>query len=388
MTLRRSFLKSAGLTATSYARVMGANERIRLGAIGVGGRCRYLLQTAVEHANVEIAAVSDVYAPRRAETVAKIAPHAKEHPDYRQLLETKDIEAVIIGSPDHWHVPMTVDAVKAGKDVYVEKPLTKTIEEGPLVEKTVRDSGRIVQVGYQQRSWEHFKAASRFIAEGQLGQVTLVMASWYQNYLGTDPRTSPLDTTQLEWKRWLGAAPYRPPSPLVYYRWRWLWDFGGGHLTDLYSHYCDVIHWYLGKAQPESVMTMGGNYAIDYLECPDTINAAYQYPGVAVVYQGTMVCRLEGGNIVFRGSKAMMKINRDGFAVYPEGVVPAEKTFYPPPVAEMKSARDGTIDHMLNFLDCVKTRKEPNSPVHTSVEAARAAHLGNLAYRRGVKVTA
>ncbi len=388
MTLRRAFLQGAGLTAASYSRVLGANDRVRIGGIGLGGRCRYLLRTAAEHGNAQITAVADVYQPRRAETLASIAPGAREHVEYREVLDSKDVDAVMIGSPDHWHVPMTIDAVRAGKDVYVEKPLTKTLEEGAQVVKAVEESGRVVQVGYQQRSWEHFKAASNFIAEGKLGQVTLVLASWYQNYLGNDVRNAALDTSKLEWKRWLGSAAYREPSPVIYYRWRWLWDFGGGHLTDLYSHYGDVIHWYLGKDSPESVVSMGGNYALDYLECPDTINAAYQYPGVAVIYQGTMVCRLEGGNIVFRGSKAMMKINRDGFAVYPEGVVPAEKTFYPPPVAEMKSTRDGTIDHVRNFLDCVRTRKEPNAPVRTSVTAARAAHLGNLAYRRGAKVTA
>lgn len=386
MNPRRSFLTTTGLTALSYSRVMGANERVRIGGIGLGGRCRYLLQQAKQYGEAQIVAVSDVYGPRRDETIAKLAPDARQHVEYRTILEAKDVDAVVIGSPDHWHVPMTIDAVRAGKDVYIEKPLTRTLEEGPLVERAVSESGRIVQVGYQQRSWAHFQEAAKVVAGGQLGTVTLVMASWYQDYVSSDVRKLALDTSKLDWKRWLGYASDRPATPVIYFRWRWLWDFGGGHLTDLYSHYGDVIHWYMGKDKPESAQAMGGKYVLDYLECPDTINAAWQYPGYAVVYQGTMVCKLEGGNIVFRGTKAMMKINRDGFAVYPEGIVPAEKTHYPPPTVEVKSARDGTIDHMLNFLDCVKTRRAPNAPVSSCLPAARAAHLGNLAYRQGTRV--
>jgi predicted dehydrogenase len=387
MNPRRSFLAAAGWSALSYSRVSGANERVRLGGIGLGGRCRYLLQVARQHGEAHIAAVSDVYTPRREETLAKIAPGARTFVDYRALLDAKDIDAVVIGSPDHWHVPMTIDAVRAGKDVYVEKPLTRTLDEGPLILRAVEHSGRIVQVGYQQRSWPHFQEAARIVASGQLGAVTLVMASWYQDYLGNDPRKQVLNIDQLDWNRWLGAASPRPPSPVIFFRWRWLWDFGGGHLTDLYSHYCDVIHWYMGKDTPESAQAMGGRYVLDYLECPDTINASWQYPGYLVVYQGAMISKLEGGNIVFRGSKALLRINRDGFTVYPEGVVPAEKTHYPPPLVETKSVRDGTIDHVLNFLDSVRTRRPPNAPVSACLPAARAAHLGNLAYRQGTRTT-
>ena len=386
MNERRQFLTGAGLTALSYSRVQGANDRVRIGGMGMGGRGRYLVQTAKEHGNAEIVAVCDVYEPRRAETLAKVAPGARQHVDYREVLDAKDIDAVVIGSPDHWHVPMAIDAVRAGKDVYVEKPLTKTIEEGPQIERAVRETGRIVQVGYQQRSWPHFQEGAKVLAAGQLGTVTLIMASWYQDYASNDVRKNPLDVSKLDWKKWLGRAKDRPPAPLIFFRWRWLWDFGGSHLTDLYSHYGDVIHWYMGKENPEYVEAMGGRYVLDYLECPDTINAAYQYPGYAVIYQGSMVCKLEGGNIIFRGSKAMMRINRDGFAVYPEGIVPAERTYLPPPKVEMKTQRDGTIDHMLNFLDCVKTRKPPNAPVTACTSAARAAHMGNMAYRTGARV--
>jgi predicted dehydrogenase len=380
---RRGFLKAAAATAISRSRILGANQRIRIGGIGLGGRCRYLLTVAGKEPDTEIVGACDVYEPRRRETLEKIAPGAREYLDYRQLLERQDIDAVFVGSPDHWHVPMTIDAVRSGKDVYVEKPVTKKIEEGPLLEQAVAQTGRIVQIGYQQRSWEHFIAAREIVAAGKLGKITLVLASWYQNYLGFNPKTAQIEADKLDRKRWLGNAPDQPLDAVKYNRWRWFWDFGGGHLTDLYSHYCDVIHWYMDSYTPQSALTMGERYVLDYLECPDTVNASYAYPGFQVVYNGTLSGHLEGGNIIFRGSQAMLKINRDGFDVYPEGVVPAEKTNYPPPTASMRSARDGTIDHIRNFLDCVRSRQAPNAPAAPSVAAARAAHIGNLAYRSG-----
>ena len=380
---RRNFLKATSIAALSQSRVLGANERIRIAGLGIGGRGRYLLGLTKQIPNTEIVALCDVYQPRLSEVHEKLAPEAQEFGDHRRMLERKDIDAVVIGSPDHWHVPMTIDAIRAGKDVYVEKPVTKTIEEGPLLEKAVAETGRIVQVGYQQRSWEHFQAAREIIASGKLGKIPLVLASWYQNYLRADRTKITIDASKLDSKRWLGSAPDQTVSAIKYTQWRWFWDFGGGHLTDLYSHYCDVIHWYMGADTPTSALTMGDRYYLDYIETPDTICATYSYPGFQIVYTGGLMGHLEGGNIIFRGSKAMMKINRDGFVVYPEGVIPAEKTMYPEPIAAMQSAHDGSIDHMRNFLDCVRSRKTPNAPVSSSVTAARAAHIGNLALKKG-----
>ena len=385
---RRAFLRnSIALTALSSSRILGANDRIRVAGLGTGGRCTYLLSLA-NKAGVEINALCDVYEPRRLAVKEKLAPDARaDYVDYRAVLDRKDIDAVVIGSPDHWHVAMTIDAVQAGKDVYVEKPVTHTIEEGARLEKALAGSRQVVQVGYQQRSWEHFQAGREVVAGGKLGKIRLVLASWYQDYLSLLGGMPSVDTQKLDWKRFLGSAPEQPFDPLRFTKWRWFWDFGGGHLTDLYSHYCDVIHWYMGQDSPKAAQAMGGRNALPSFECPDTINAAYDYPGgFNVVYDGSLVGSLEGGNIVFRGSRAMMKINRDGFAVYPEGVVPFEKTQYPEPEIAMRSLGDGTVEHMKNFLDCVRSRKTPNAPVKSAVAAARAAHLGNLAYRKGIRV--
>ena len=380
MENRRRFLKVAA--AVSGGRIVGANERIRVGALGTGGRTRYHMALLNRIGGTEIVAVCDVYEPRRREAREKLAPAAREYVDYREVLDRKDIDAVVIGSPDHWHVPMTMDAVRAGKDVYVEKPVSHTIEEGERLEKAVESSGRIVQVGYQQRSWELFKQGREIIASGKLGKITLVLASWYQNYLKSTRVTPQVETEKLDWKRFLGTAPEQPFDANRFLRWRWYWDFGGGHLTDLYSHWLDVIHWYMGVDGPLAVQAMGERFVLKQFECPDTISASYTYPGGwAAVYTGTLVGSLDGGNLIFRGSEAMMKLNRDGLAVYPEGVVAAENTRYPEPQIAIRATEDGTIAHLKNFLECVRSRKTPNSEVRAAVAAARTAHLGNAALR-------
>jgi len=387
---RREFIKTtATFAAFPSGHVLGANERIRVGGIGVGGRCSGLLGLVNKAGGTEIVALCDVYEPRLRAVKEKLAPGAAGYADYRELLDRKDIDAVVIGSPDHWHVPMTIDAVKAGKDVYVEKPVSHGIEEGARLEQVVAASKQIVQVGYQQRSWEHFKVAREVITGGKLGKITLILASWYQNYLRNRGSAPQVEVEKLDWKKFLGPAPNQPFDALRYTRWRWFWDFGGGHLTDLYSHYCDVIHWYMGEDSPLAAQATGGRNALPEFECPDTISAAYEYPGgFNVVYNGSLVGSLDGGNILFRGSQAMMKINRDGFAVYREGVVPAEKTYYPDPEDAMQSGGDGTISHVNNFLECVRSRKAPASDVKSAVATARAAHLGNMAYRKGSRVDA
>ena len=372
MLARRQFVK--GLSALSYARVQGANQRVRIGGMGTGGRCQSLLNLAVQ-AGCDLVAVCDVYEPRRTQVKQKLAPGAREFVDYQKLLEQKDIDAVVIGSPDHWHVPMTIDAIRAGKDVYVEKPVSHTIAEGEELARAMLGSRQIVQVGYQQRSWDHFVEARKLMPK--LGKVTLVLASWYQAYYRTARGPVEADPQKLDWKRFLGSAREQPFDPVRFRHWRWFWDFGGGHLTDLYSHYGDVIHWYMDQDAPLAAQAMGGSYALPQFECPDTITAAWKYPGFAINYTGTLVGSLDGGNIVFRGSRAVMKINRDGFAIYPEGAVPSEKTHYPDAEIQMRSLEDGTRAHMANFLDCVRSRKPPNAPPQVGISAARAAHLAN-----------
>ena len=377
MLNRRSFLIASGLTALASTRALGANDTVRVGVLGAGGRMTRGLLDAADKAGVpyQIAAVSDVYGPRRDEVVRRSGGTATAHLDYREVLD-KDVDAVFIASPDHWHVPMAVDALKAGKDVYLEKPVTHTIEEGAVLTKAVRSSKQILQCGMQQRSWTHFREAVNMIQGGALGRVTQVRTYWWQNYGSYPPR--PIDTQALDWKMWLGSAPMQEFSDEKFARWRWYWNFGGGAMTDLFAHWIDVVHWAMKTDAPKTAMMLGDRYIYEQWDCPDTIQAAFRYPGFDVVYEGMMSSSIDDGGLEFRGTEATLKIDRGGFTVYREGVSGQQN-----PVASGHSFRDGTIEHMLNFFDCIKMRKEPNAPVETGVAAARAGQLGNLAYKSG-----
>jgi predicted dehydrogenase len=377
---RRAFLSSSILAAASAKRVLGANDSVRVAGIGVGSRGAFDLGLAQKAERTEVVAVADVYAPRLAEIKEKLAPKGQAYRDYRELLDRKDVDAVIIGSPDHWHVQMIIDSVRAGKDVYCEKPVSHSIEEGEKLLTAVAGSKQVVQVGYQQRSWPHYQAAAEIVASGRLGGIPLIQSSWYQGYSHT---VKPAAASDIDWKSFLGSAPDQPFDPERRANWRWFWDFGGGHLTDLFSHWVDVIHWYIGESAPDAVAALGTRNIFPEFECPDTIAATYQYPkGYNVVHTGSLAGSIEDGNIIFRGTKATLRLNRAGYALFEERSNRSGSPLLPPPALLMDSVRDGTIDHVQNFLDCVRSRATPNAPLVSSVAAARAAHLGNIAYRK------
>ncbi len=377
-TNRRSFLMASGVTALAATRVLGANDTIRVGLIGCGGRSRDLLHAADEAGGYELIAACDVYEPRRDEVRDTRGSDISTHVDYRELLSKKEVDAVIIAAPDHWHVQMACDAIAADKDVYLEKPVTHTIEQGDTLTRVARASNRVLQCGMQQRSWLHFQSAVELIQGGNIGRVTQVRTYWYQNYQGRPPR-KPIEKDMLDWKRWLGPAPEQPYSEEKFRFWRWYWDFGGGAMTDLFTHWIDVVHWAMKTPEPQLAQTLGDRYVFDW-ECPDTIQSAFRYPGFEVGYEGTMVSSIDDGGLEFRGTKAMLKIDRAGFAIYRESVKQN-------PILTERSAVDGTISHMQNFFDCVRDRKQPNAPVEAGVTAAQAGHIGNMALRSGNRVT-
>jgi predicted dehydrogenase len=376
---RRSFLIAGGLTALASTRVLGANDILRIGVIGAGGRMGDLLNAADKVGNYQIVAVSDAYAPRRDAIKLRSNGTATTHVNYHEVLE-QQLDAVFIASPDHWHVRMAVDALAAGKDVYLEKPVTHTLEEGATLTRAVRSGKQILQCGMQQRSWSHFRDAVDLIQGGSLGRVPQVRTYWWQNYLASTSRKT-VDTQALDWKQWLGGAPDQPFSEEKFYRWRWFWNFGGGAMTDLFTHWIDVVHWALKSDQPSCAQILADKYVFEHWDCPDTLQAALRYPGFDVVYEGLMASSIDDGGLEFRGTEATLKLNRDGFSVYREGV-PAKEN----PVLKADSFRDGTISHMQNFFDCIKSRKEPTAPVETGVAAARAGHIANLAYHRGGQI--
>src|ERR1700761_7484403 len=316
---RRSFIIAGGLTALASTRAFGANDVLRVGVIGAGGRMRNLLDAADDSGTpFQIVAVSDVYGPRRDEVKERSKGLATTHLDYHEVL-AKDIDAVIIAAPDHWHVRMAVDALAAGKDVYLEKPVTHTLEEGATLTKAVRSSKQILQCGMQQRSWTHFRDAVDLIQGGALGRVTQVRTYWWQNY-GSNWATKPIDVAQLDWKQWLGGAPDQPFTEEKYHRWRWFWNFGGGAMTDLFTHWIDVVQWAMKSDQPSTAFMLGDKRIFKQWDCPDTIQAASRYPDFDEVYEGMMSSSIDDGGLEFRGTEATLKLNRSGMSIYREGV--------------------------------------------------------------------
>jgi len=379
-TNRRSFLIASGLTALASTRVLGANDTLRIGVIGAGGRMNALLDAAEKNGPVEFVAVSDVYGPRRDAVKVRSGGLATTHVDYHEVL-TKDIDAVIIASPDHWHVRMAVDAIAAGKDVYLEKPVTHTLEEGATLTNAVRSSKQILQCGMQQRSWPHFQDAVNLIQGGSLGRITQVRTYWWQNY-SRDWKPKPVDQQALDWKAWLGSAPDQPFNIDKFYHWRWYWNFGGGAMTDLFTHWIDVVHWAMKQDTPSAAQMLADKYIFEQWDCPDTIQAAFRYPGFDVGYQGMMSSSIDDGGLEFRGEEATLKINRIGFAVNREDAQDRQN-----PVLKEETVHDGTIPHMRNFFECIRTRKQPNAPVEAGVASARAGHIGNYAFLHSGQTT-
>jgi len=390
---RREFLQdtaivgagAAVLSGLASARVLGANDRIRMAVLGTGGRAQQVMNLFKQFPEVEFVAVCDVYGPRRDEGLKIAGPDAKTYLDYREVLDRKDIEAVLIGSPDHWHKQMLVDAVHAGKDAYLEKPIMHSIEEGEEMVRAVEETKRIVQTGTQQRSWEHWILGKQIIDSGKLGKITFVHTYWYQNYLKFRKVLDPVDQTQLDWKRFLGNAPDQPFTLEKFYYWRWFWDFGGGILTDLLTHWIDVIQWYMGQPAPKTAVSTGAVYRMNW-QAPDTLTAAYEYPGdFMVTFTGAINSSVDDGGIEFRGSEATLKIDRAHLAVYPEYGKPALPFLTPEPEIFVRSEHDGTLDNVKNFLDCVRSRKTPNANIRAGFEAARTSWIGNIALKRGMK---
>jgi predicted dehydrogenase len=393
-TTRRRFLKGAaagaglaafgGLTPGS---VLGANDRVRMGLIGCGERGSYVISLFRKNPEVQVVAVCDVYEPRRLKQQHLSSPQATAHLDYHEVLDRKDIDAVLIATPDHWHKQVLIDAVRAGKDAYCEKPIMHSIEEGVEMVKAVKESDRVVQTGTQQRSWPHWILGKQLVDDGMLGDVTFVHTYWYQDYVANSGWMAKhlVNTAELNWKMWLGDAPMQPFTQEKYAHWRFFWDFGGGILTDLFTHWIDAIQWYMGQTAPLTATTTGDLYVMKW-ECPDTITAVYEYPGkFMVTYTGALNDSINDGGVVLRGTKATLKIDRARLAVYPENVPWQPGKNYPEPEVYARSEHDGTIDHVRNFLDCMRSRKSPNSNIEIGFEAARASWIGNIALRRGMK---
>ena len=391
---RRGFLKSslatgAGLALAprfASAEVLGANDRIPIGVIGTGGRARSLMRHLKTLSNARLAAVCDVYEPRLREAAELAGTGPVQHSDYRRILDDGEIHAVVIGAPDHWHKAMALDALAAGKDVYLEKPISHSIEEGEAIVKAAGASKQVVQTGTQQRSWEHWILGKTIVDSGKLGQITFVQSYWFQRF-GTGPLPE-LDTAKLDWKSWLGPAPARPFDAERFARWRHFKDYGGGMLTDLLTHWIDAVQWYLGAGAPLTAQATGANYLFKTWDWPDTATATLEYPkSFLVTHSGTYASGIDDGGLEIRGDKGTLKIDRERLLFYSEESRRQPGARYTPePEIQVRSSGDGTLAHLANWLDCIRTRKTPNASAVVGHQAARAAQLANLALLSGTRV--
>ena len=274
-----------------------------------------------------------------------------------------------------------------GAAAYLEKPIMHSIEEGVEMVRAVDESKRVVQTGTQQRSWEHFILAKQIIDSGKLGKIIYVHTYWYQNHIRWSTAASKVDQAKLDWKRWLGSAPDQPFDWEKFRFWRHYLDFGGGMLTDLLTHWIDVIQWYMGQAAPKTVTTTAQRYIFKQWDCPDSATTAMEFPGDFMV---TFTCAynssIDDGGIEFRGSQATLKIDRARLAVYSEGQKWEPGTMAPQPEIFARSERDGTVDHVKNFLECVRSRKQPTAPIQAGFEAARTGWLANISLARGKRI--
>jgi len=401
---RRAFLKAvAGVaTAASQRRVLGANDRVRVGVIGVGliGK-RHLLDFVAEP-DCEVAGICEVYSPRLEEGLAIAGGRASGYRDFRKLLERPDVDAVVVSTPDHWHAPMTILACAAGKDVYVEKPLTHVVREGRWMVQAARHYRRVVQVGTQQRSGAHYKKCVDLIRNGHIGDVRTVRLASHRNIMpgfskpvGTQP-LSPED-----WDMWLGPAPFVPFEPTRgIYHFRWFWDYSGGQTTNLLAHDIDVVQWAMGEF-PNAVAAMGGRYSLRGVgETPDVFEAVFSYPGFVATWSDCEVSASRGPGLAFCGTRGTLTINRAGFEIVPDPAIPPDDQipqFTEParPAAARPTAprteavtdsgyvqvRDQFKPHVRNFLDCVKSRQLPAADVEGGHRSVTSCHLANIAFK-------
>jgi predicted dehydrogenase len=411
--LRRTFIGgSAALTALSYSRVLGANERVQLGVIGCGERGRSDMNVFIKTGTTDVVALCDVYAGQ-IDRAKQAAPNAKTFKDHRALLETKGIDAVLIATPDHWHAQTAIDALNAGKDVYVEKPLTLKIAEGPEIVKAARVNNRICQVGMQQRSGKHYlQAKKEFIDTGKLGKITMVRTWWHGNFyhLRKAPANLQQQPSNLDWARFLGPLKWRDYDPQQYFNWRAYLDFGGGQITDLFTHWIDVAHMFMGSDIPNAAVASGGVYHYkDGRTAPDTINILLDYPAqFTATFEATLAPGVNGAALEFCGTEGRLWISRGKFEFFeprrfglpasaakpgedpaaafarmkPAEIKALMAAFDAPekPVASVAATSNLDQDHVENFLECVKSRKLPNGDVLIGHRSAQASHLGTMAY--------
>lgn len=410
---RRDFTKTLVLagaaTAAGAVRAAGANERVRLGFIGLGNRGDQVLDAFLKQPDAEVVALCDLSKPFMDFAAKKIGGSPRQFNDYRRLLELKDLDAVVISTPDHWHALQATGACRAGKDVYVEKPLSLCIDEGRKIAHAVQKYRRVCQVGIHRRSLPICREAADFVRQGGLGKVTAARAFHIQNEwpngIGHPPDGEP--PADLDWEAWLGPAPKRAYNKnRTFYRFRWFYDYSGGQVTNFGVHYLDFIQWALGVGAPERVTALGGKPARinDNREIPDTLEALWQYPGGTLVTfsqfnASAAPWSLPGCEVEIRGTLGTLYLVGNGYEVVAD---PISEDEFPArtPLTRLQDARyrknaqpsiqshqarghstSDTAPHARNFLDCVKSREKCNCDIETGHRSTSATLLANIALK-------
>ena len=395
---RRSFLTKStlggvilGLSARSYRSTFGAippSERVRVGMIGVGNQggpknnMKYFLKNIVALCDLDknyLGEASD-FLQKQANVSAMMTD------DYRRLLDSKDIDAVVVTVPDQWHAIMTIEACKAGKDVYCEKPLSLVIHEGKAMIDAARRHGRVVQTGTMQRSGDEFKLAVELVQKGIVGKVTAVNVTlpspnWIARAGKPVPDSAPPEG--FDFNRWLGPAPLRPYNQnRTHYLFRFFWDYSGGQQTNFGAHHLDIAQWGLGMDESGPVSVEGtAVYNPDgWYETPDTTEIKYTYAnGVTMICRQIMNSKSSEQGTEFLGDKGSLFVYRGGIVTNPKELL---KDVELPKIV----SSNANISHVNNFFDCVKSRKTPAADISIGHRSATVCHLGNIAYRSGHKI--
>lgn len=385
---RRSFLRTGlaggaflGLPAGVYQAALRADgakpsERVRVASVGVGGQGKGNLKAVIKN----VVAVCDVDSSHLASAAAELEKAGTKPvtaADYRKLLDRKDVDAVLISTPDHWHALPTIHACQAGKDVYCEKPLTLFVAEGRAMVKAARDNKRIVQTGSQQRSSKGFRQACELVRNGAIGAIKTVKVGLPGPNFKGPPVADSTPPAALDYEFWLGPAPKRPYNEKrVHYLFRFFWDYSGGQQTNFGAHHLDIAQWALGmdESGPASVEGAATFNANKWFETPETAKLVYRYASGV-----TLLCSLGKGGypdgVTFEGEKGTIHVNRGGMT--PKELANA-------PTGDVKLYVSN--NHHANWLDCVKTRKLPICDVEIGHRSATVCHLGNIALRIGRKV--
>lgn len=394
---RRRFINQSAaagavlLNAESYTRAYGANEKLNVGLIGCGNRGGRLINEVLklEH---NVVAICDIAAFRLNKLSGMVLAAKQLKPkfyaDYHDLLEHAKLDAVVIATPDHHHRDMLIATMQADKDAYIEKPLTKSIDEGREMVEAVRNAKKIVQVGNQRHSGAHWRRCRDVIQSDDFGELVWVKVWDCRNWIKNDPFAPPPEfdkemRKQIDWEAFLGKAPKREFSPARYFSWRWYWDYAGGLITDIGAHQLDIVQWLGGVDAPKSVVANGGTYHFKHWETPDVVHGVWDYGKFAATFNVEFINGADGVGCTFYGTKMTLWADAEKeVRVYDtiDKITPDVK-----PIDGWKIENE-TPMHVKNWLDSVKSRREPNSPIELGHRVITAAHLANLSYRTGKKV--